>query len=133
VIVGAYYFDSITDDWGYFTQATVQSALDHSTMAGGSYKPGDNLNASIGVRYKGFQSFTPTAQLNARYAKVDSGDAADTYSTGGKLVYLTLGAIVPVSGNVTPYANLQIPIYQNVNGIQLTPRYTVSVGAKVTF
>jgi hypothetical protein len=133
LIAGAYYFDELTPDWGYFTQATFQAALNHSTMAGGSYKPGNNVNASIGLRYKGFTSFVPTVQLNARYAKTDSGEAADTYATGGKLVYLTLGGILPVTENFAPYANVQLPIYQNVNGIQLTPKYTVSVGARYSF
>ena len=67
------------------------------------------------------------------FAKTDSGDAADTFATGGKLVYLTLGAILPISEKFVPYANVQLPIYQNVNGIQLTPKYTVSVGARYSF
>ena len=75
----------------------------------------------------------PTLQRSARVARTDSGDAADAYSTGGRLVYLTVGAIVPVSESLTPYANSQLPVYQNVNGIQLTPRYVVSVGAKFAF
>ena len=133
LIVGAYYFDSLSETWGYFTQGTFQAALNHSTMDAGSYKPGDNLNVSLGVRYSGFSGFVPTAQINARYAKVDSGDAADTYSTGGKLVYLTLGGIVPVSDTVAPYVNVQLPIYQNVNGIQLTPKYVFSAGVRVSF
>lgn len=133
LIVGAYYFGDIATDWGYFTQATFQAALNHSTMAGGSYKPGNNVSASVGVRYTGFASFIPTVQINARYANTDSGEAADTFATGGKLVYLTLGGILPVSETFAPYANIQLPIYQNVNGIQLTPRYTVSVGAKYSF
>ena len=133
LIVGAYYFGDIAPDWGHFTQATFQAALGHSTMAGGSYKPGNNASASVGVRYKGLASFVPTAQINARHAKTDSGDAADTFATGGTLVYLTLGGILPVSENFAPYANVQVPIYQNVNGIQLTPKYTVSVGARYSF
>ena len=133
LIVGAYYFGDLAADWGYFAQATFQAALNHSAMAGGSYKPGNNVSASVGARYKGFESFIPTVQINARYARTDSGDAADTFATGGKLVYLTLGAIMPISEKFVPYANVQLPIYQNVNGIQLTPRYTVSVGAKYSF
>jgi len=133
LIVGAYQFGELAADWGYFTQATFQAALNHSTMAAGSYKPGNNVNVSLGARYKGLASFVPTVQINARYAKVDSGDAADTYATGGKLVYLTLGGIVPVSETFSPYANVQLPIYQNVNGIQLTPKYTVSLGARFAF
>lgn len=133
LIVGAYYFDSLSEYWGYFTQGTYQQALNHSSMAAGSYKPGNNLNLSVGARYTGFASFTPTVQLNARVAEHDSGDAADTFATGGQLVYLTLGAIVPLTHGFAPYTNVQLPIYQNLNGIQLVPKYIVSVGAKLVF
>lgn len=133
LILGAYYFDRLSDNWGYFTQGTFQAALNHSTMDAGSYKPGNNLNFSIGARYTGFSAFTPTVQLNARYARRDSGEAADTFATGGKLVYLTVGAIVPVTDRISPYVNVQVPVYQNVNGIQLTPKYIASVGVKVAF
>lgn len=133
LIVGAYYFGDIGSDGGYFAQATFQSALDHSTMAGGSYKPGNSVNISVGARYRGWASFVPTVQINARHAKTDSGDAADTFATGGTLVYLTLGGMLPVTEKFAPYVNVQLPIYQDVNGIQLTPKYTVSVGAKYAF
>jgi len=133
LIVGGYVFGDLAPDWGYFTQATFQTALNHSTMAGGSYKPGDSVGLSLGVRYTGLASFVTTLQLNARQAQVDSGAAADTYSTGGKLVYLTLGGMLPLWESFVPYAHLQLPIYQNVNGIQLTPKVTLSVGVKVAF
>lgn len=133
LIVGAYAFDRLSDDWGWFTQGTFQAALNHSTMNAGSYKPGNNLNVSIGARYAGFDAFTPTVQLNARHARRDSGEAADVFATGGTLVYLTVGAIVPVTDRLAPYVNLQVPVYQNVNGIQLTPKYIASLGVRVSF
>jgi len=133
LIAGAYYFDNLSADWEYFTQGSIQTALNSSTMAAGSYKPGNSLNLSLGLRYQGLESIIPTLQLNARYAKADSGLAADTYATGGKLVYLTPGAIVPLTDKVSAYANLQLPIYENVNGIQLAPKYVFSVGARFAF
>jgi hypothetical protein len=133
LIVGAYRFDNLSADWDYFTQASLQTALNSSTMAAGSYKPGSSMNLNFGVRYQGIEAFIPTLQINARYVKTDSGDAADTFSTGGKLVYLTPGVIVPLTEKISGYANVQLPIYQNVNGIQLAPKYIVSVGARIAF
>ena len=133
LIIGAYRFDNLSADWDYFTQASLQTALKSSTMAAGSYKPGNSFNFNFGVRYQGFEAFIPTLQLNARYAKADSGDAADSFATGGKLVYLTPGAIVPISEKISAYANVQLPIYQDLNGIQLAPRYIVSVGTRFAF
>lgn len=132
-IIGAYYFDNLSADWEYFAQGGVQAALNRSAMAGGSYKPGDSLNLTAGIRYRGFEEILPTLQINGRYAKTDSGVAADTFATGGRLVYLTPGVIVPIAEQVSAYANVQVPIYQNVNGIQLAPKYILSVGARILF
>jgi hypothetical protein len=132
-IIGAYYFDSLNQNWDYHLQAQFQSALNHSTMAAGSYRPGDSVNLTGGLRYHGFESFTPTMQLNVRHVNADSGDAADTYATGGTLVYFTPGVIVPVTSTLSVYSNLQLPIYQNVNGIQVAPTRIFSMGARVAF
>ena len=135
-IVGAYYFDNLNQNWDYFVQAQFQSALNSSTMgtiAPASYRPGDSLNLTGGVRYHGFDSFTPTLQINVRNVNTDSGAAADTFSTGGKLVYLTPGVVVPVNSSISVYSNLQIPVYQDLNGIQLAPTTIFSVGARFSF
>lgn len=133
LIVGAYQFGDLAPSVGYFSQITYQAAVSKSTMAAGSYKPGDSLSLSVGARYTGLASFTPTAQLNLRHAKSDSGEAGDAYATGGTLVYLTLGGILPVNDKIAPYANVQLPVYQKVNGIQLAPKAIFSVGAKLAF
>ena len=133
IILGVYYHNNWNDHWGYFGQALYQRALNYSNLAGGSYRPGDGLNANVGVRYENYEWVKPTLQINTRFVKTDSGDVADTYATGGTLVYLTPGAIFPVSDRTTIYSNIQIPIYQNVNGIQITPSFIFSVGARVSF
>ena len=133
IILGVYYHNNWSDDWGYFGQALYQRALNSSNMAGGSYRPGDGLNINAGVRYENYDWIKPTLQVNTRIVNTDSGVAADSYATGGTLVYLTPGAIFPVSERTTIYSNIQIPIYQNVNGIQLTPSFIFSVGARISF
>lgn len=132
-ILGAYYFDRLAENWDYFSQALFQTAINSSTMTAGSYRPGDGININVGVRYQGLETITPMLQVNARYSKIDSGDAADTFATGGTLIYLTPGLVVPISSNASIYGNIQLPIYQNVNGIQLTPEYILSTGARFTF
>ena len=133
LIIGAYRFDNLSANWDYFAQASLQAALNSSTMAAGSYKPGSSVNLNFGVRYQGFERFIPSLQINARHAKPDSGDAADTYATGGTLVYLTPGIIVPITEKFAAYGNVQLPIYQNVNGIQLAPKYIASAGVRFAF
>jgi hypothetical protein len=64
---------------------------------------------------------------------VDSGTAADTYATGGTLAYLTPGLLYRLTEKTQIYANVQLPIYQNVNGIQIVPSYIFSTGVRVQF
>jgi hypothetical protein len=131
-ILGAYYVDSLNENWGYFTQAIVQKPLDTSD----GFKPGDSLNLNLGVRYQGFDDITPQLQVNARFVEHDHGLNAGepaAIGTGGTLVYLSPGATYRVNKQVKVYGYLQLPIYQDVNDLQLTPRWTASVGLNYTF
>ena len=53
--------------------------------------------------------------------------------SGGKTIYLSPGVTVPVNDRVKVYAFVQLPVYQNLNGFQLAPRYTASVGTRIEF
>ena len=138
IIVGAYFHNNWNDNWGYFGQVMYQRALDSSNMAnaangGTSYRPGDSWNVNAGLRYEALDWIQPTLQINSRFVKKDGGDTGDQFATGGTLVYLTPGAIIPVGKSASIYSSVQLPIYQRVNGIQLTPSYIFSVGAKFNF
>ncbi len=128
-ILGAYYFDSLNRNWDYFAQATVQAALNSKD----EYKPGMGYNLNFGVRYLGFAEAIPQIQLNTRYVRHDTGANADQTSTGGTLTYLSPGLVVPVTGNASVYGFVQLPIYQDVRGVQLVPRYTLSIGVRLGF
>jgi hypothetical protein len=129
VIVGTYYTNTLSFNVGYFAQALFQSAL----YSKDQYKPGDGVNLNVGLRYLGFSGFFPQLQVNFRASKRDSGANADTVSTGGTLVYLSPGIDVPVTNRISVYGFAQLPVYQNLNGVQLAPHYTTSVGVRYTF
>ena len=129
VIAGVNYFDSLNRNWDYFTQAIYQTAVAHRS----GYKPGDGFNLNLGLRYMEYTSVIPQLQLNVRNVQTDSGVLADTVSTGGTLTYLTPGVIVKITNNASLYGYVQVPIYQDLTGIQLAPRYVASVGAHFAF
>ena len=129
VIVGAYFNDAINKNLGYFTQATYQTAL----YATDDYRPGNSLNATVGLRYQGFDIVAPQIQLNLREIQRDSGAMADTVSTGGTLLYISPGLVAAATDRVSLYTFVQVPIYQYVNGVQLAPRFTTSVGVRYAF
>jgi hypothetical protein len=145
LIVGAYKFGFISDseNWGYFAQLQYQAAVmvqsvptnapNPDDVYGGTYRPGNSANMNLGVNYQAFEKWVPTLQLNVLNKRVDSGTAADTFATGGTLAYLTPGLLYRVSEKTQVYANVQLPIYQNVNGIQIVPSYIASIGMRVHF
>lgn len=128
-ILGAYYVGGLNENWDYFGQAVFQTALNSKN----DYKPGDGLNLNLGFRYMGFATVMPQIQFNYRYVKRDEGANADTISTGGTLLYLSPGVVAPVSKRMAVYGFIQLPLYQDVNGVQLTPRYTASLGVRYAF
>ena len=140
LILGAYYLGELSASFNYFVQAQYQYALSYAYYSAGSpgttpgsYRPGDSLNFTAGVRYHGWDGVVPELQVNARQVATDTGTAADMYSTGGTLVYLTPGVNVPLDDNLTLRANVQLPVYQNLNGIQLAPTAIYSVGVHYRF
>ena len=96
-------------------------------------KPGNSLNASLGIRYAGFDVIAPQLQLNVRNSRHDTGVNADTVCTGRTLLYISPGIIAEVSNQISLYSFVQIPVYQDVNGVQLTPRFISTVGARYSF
>lgn len=133
LIVGTYTFGYISanDNWGYFAQLQYQAAVmvqpvpsnvpNPDGVYGGTYRPGNSTNINIGINYQAFEKWVPTLQLNMLNKQADSGTVADTYATGGTLTYLTPGVLYRVTEKTQVYTNVQLPIYQNVNGIQIVP------------
>lgn len=149
-ILGVYQFGYLpkTENWGYFANLQYQATLKptnvpvsiaslNSVANGGagaaSYRPGNALNLNVGLNFQGFEKFVPTLQINYLNKKVDSGTAADTLSTGGNLVYLTPGTLYNLTDKMQVYANIQLPVYQNMNGYQVVPTYIASVGMRLRF
>lgn len=129
LIFGAYFNDSINRDWGYFAQVMYQAAL-YSTA---EYMPGNSLNVSLGMRYMGFDIIAPQVQLNFRDIQHDSGANADKVSTGGTLLYVSPGIVATVSEQISLYSFVQLPVYQDVKGVQLAPRFIATAGVSYSF
>ena len=128
-IVGAYYSNAISQDWDYFGSALFQIALDYREQ----YRPGDGVNLNAGLRYGGFSGFSPLLQFNFREVAHDQGGNADKLNTGGTLLYISPGITAAVGQHVSAYAFVQVPVYQEVEGVQLVAKFTYSVGVRYSF
>ena len=129
LFVGMYYHDKLAADWGYFGQTTLHVALNERD----NYKPGASQDYSLGLRYTGFARVTPQFQVNARIAGRDQGDQADSYDSGGSLVYLSPGVTIELTKKIDTYVFVQVPVYQNLYGYQLAPSWILSAGIHASF
>jgi hypothetical protein len=129
LIVGVFKFGSLSQNWDYFAQATAQLP----TNSNDDYKPGNSLNINAGLRYLGLDNFVPQIQINSRVSAKDSGANASPDDSGGQTIYLSPGVTFAVSEKVKVYGFVQVPVYQNLNGYQLAPKYTVSIGTSFEF
>lgn len=129
LLVGVYHFGSLSQDFDYFAQALVQQPMDKRE----GYYQGTSLNLNAGVRYLASTTWEPQLQLNAKTAGPDHGVNADTANSGGTVLYLSPGLNINAMKDVSLFGFVQLPLYQRVNGLQLAPRYTASVGFRVSF
>lgn len=128
LLVGAFTFGAPSRDWDAFAQGLVQLPLNSRD----GFKPGNGLNLNAGLRYMGFEGVTPSLQINARIEGRESGANADVANSGASLVYLSPGLNLQLGDRLHGYAFLQLPIYQRVNGLQIEPRYTATIGVYYT-
>ncbi len=129
LIAGVYYFGNMCKDLNYFAEATVQTAFNSHDQ----YRPGTAENITFGVRYMGLGRIMPQLQINGRIAARDTGLQSDNFDSGGSLVYISPGVSVDITKNTSAYGFVQIPIYQNVNGYQLSPTWMLTVGLRIAF
>lgn len=128
LLVGAFTFGALSRDWDWFAQGMLQQPLN----ARDGFKPGTGVNLNAGFRYMGIEGVTPSLQVNARIEGRESGPNADVANSGASLVYLSPGLNLQVTERLHGYAFFQVPVYQRVNGLQIEPRYTATVGIYYT-
>jgi len=130
LIVGAYYYQAISQDFDFFANGQFQSALrHHMDRPGNDYRPGNATTVSSGLRYVRSTQWVPQLQVNLLHKSPDQGALADLQNTAGNVAYLSPGLTVTLPSRLQLFGFLQLPLYSNLYGYQLFPRYTLSVGA----
>lgn len=108
-----------------FVQLQVQSALaEHD-----SYKPGTQYSLDGGLRYPLGTHWSTQLQANLVVRERDAGSEAEPDNTGGTFLWLSPGVGFNMRDDLQLYGFVQWPLYQYVNGVQLTADYTLAVGA----
>lgn len=121
LLLGAYHEGGIdaADTWNWF----VQGQWDRPFSAHDGYEPGNELDVAAGAYYNGWSLGTnsqlaPVLQLIVSDRARDSGAAADPPNSGYTRLLFAPGLEYDV-GSFRFYADIEWPIYQDVNGNQL--------------
>jgi hypothetical protein len=134
VIVGAYYYQPIGENFEAFANIQFQSALAaKQNQPGADYRPGNATTFSFGMRYEAQPKWAPQLQMNLTHKGVDQGALADITDTAGYVAYLSPGLTAHVAAGLSVYGFAQVPVYSDLVGYQVFPRYTFSAGATFSF
>ncbi len=129
-IVGAYYHQKLPE-WGasWFASTQVQRALNSKR----GFRPGDQFALDIGYRHGLTDRLGALLQVNLSAKGRDRGAQAEPQDSGGRFASLSPGFSVAVSDEVQLYGFFQKPVYQRVNGVQLTADKALVVGVAGRF
>ena len=100
-----------------------------------NYRRGNEIQFNAGSEYPLGHSIDLLGQMNGRWlSKDDPGHTdEDRNLTGGRYLFLSPGVSVLLGHGASAYAFVQIPLYQYVNGLQLTARTNYIVGVRQQF
>jgi hypothetical protein len=134
VIVGAYYYQAVSQNFDAFVNGQFQVAVSEKLdQAGADYRPGNLATVSFGLRYEADPNLVPQLQVNLTRKSRDQGALADTTDTAGTVAYLSPGVSATVLKSLQVYGFVQVPVYSNLDGYQLFPRWTATVGLSHSF
>jgi len=120
VLLGGFYRHDLYSGshWQWF----VQGELDVPTLIQGDYRPGIEGDTAAGIDYQGWNwghaRIAPIAQVIGALRGRDNGAAASPDNSGYQRILLAPGLEV----NLHPfkfYADVEVPVYQNMTGNQL--------------
>jgi len=97
------------------------------------FKPGKQVRFDSGVRYGITNDVAVMLQLNYLAKGRDSGANAEPEDSGQRLLFTSPGLSWNLGKKAQVYAFAQLPLYQAVNGVQLTARYSFVAGVSSRF
>jgi hypothetical protein len=130
LIVGGYYRVVLPlNDLSGFVQLQAVFPLNERD----NYRPGVQAELDGGLRYEASERLGLMLQLLYRYKDRDKGSEAEPANTGGHVLAIAPGASFAITNSVQLYGFVQLPLYQYVNGVQLTADWAAVAGVSAQF
>lgn len=132
LILGGYYFQPVSQNFDAFVNGQFQAAIkENLDQPDADYRPGNTASISMGLRYEAHADWVPQLQINWLHKMADQGFLSDHPDTEGTVVYLSPGISASVNKNIQVYAFMQVPLYSHLQGYQLFPGWTGTVGVSM--
>jgi hypothetical protein len=130
ILLGAYYRSRLPlRDSSWFVQALYQQPLNNHE----DYRPGKRITVDLGYRYDLTPNLGLMLQLNALARGRDGGVQSEPDDSGGRFVFISPGLSYAATRNAQVYGFVQKPLYQYVNGVQLTADWSAVAGFGIRF
>lgn len=113
----------------WFSQAQWQ----HAVKTKDDFRPGDELRLDLGLRYGITEALSANLQINGRIKSRDSGSNAEAGESGGRFLFIAPGLSYYLTPSLEIYGYVQTPLYQRVNGVQLTQDTNFLLGMSYRF
>ncbi len=135
LLLGVYHQMNLNADntWTGFAQAHYDRAFNSKD----GYRPGNELDAAAGAYYSGWQfgrdtTLAPVLQILMSDRLHDTGVNADPPDSG-YLRFIAAPGLELDMGHMKLYADVEFPVYQNVNGNQLVAPEAYKLIASFSF
>jgi hypothetical protein len=132
VILG-YYANSMRLLAGTPTRFFFQAQLQAPTSESKGFRSGVHYTADLGLAYPVADNWNALLQVNGLVKGRDRGTEGEPADSGGSFVWLSPGLGYSPTQSLQLYGFVQLPMYQRVNGVQLTADWSATVGVSVRF
>lgn len=130
VILGGYFMRVLgNSDLSLFAQGLHQRPINGRA----DYRPGTRSTLDLGLRYEMTAQLGLMLQVNVLHRGRDSGLQAEPEDTGGRSAFASAGLGYAITRDLQVYGFLQMPLYQYVNGVQLTAARSAVIGISTRF
>ena len=134
ILLGGFHRGNLVEKYrlDYF----VQTEADLPVLTQGDYRPGFELDAAAGINYKGWRlgraNISPLAQVIVSERTKDYGAEANSPNSGYTRILLSPGLEIHMHP-LTIYADVEVPVFADVNGNQLVAPVLFKVSLSYMF
>ena len=129
LLVGGYFRRMLGSGSSWFVDALLQQPLNTHD----EFRPGARVSLDAGYRWEATDRLGLMLQLNLLHRERDKGAQAESEDSGGDAIFVSPGASYTLTDKLQVYGFLQLPLYQYVNGVQLTADWAIVAGVSARF